>query len=339
MDESDVKPPGSGTASAVMGLLSRTGPEVPPDVTDSALEEPTALLPLITPVAPPQKEPKVTARAVIVYEPEPRPRRGLWIFTAIMVALTAGVVLGQTSAYRAPATRSVSAAQTGPMPIYETPPAPSVPPTPVPGPQITALLGSAKTRLLEVAGASTSLRIRSADLGPLLFSIDTMDGSAMPGIVDTPRGPQLTLARTGADATEVQLNSKVRWTIRLTGEATTQHIDMRAGGLAGIELAGGSSNAMLELPRPAKAVALRVTGAVGNLQIRAGDDVPVRLRLGKGADTATLDGTQRQNAKSGTVLASPGWQSAKRRYDIKTYTRVASVIIDHAPVNAARSAH
>ena len=96
-------------------------------------------------------------------------------------------------------------------------------------------------------------------------------------------------------------------------------------------MAGGSSNAMLELPRPAKAVALRVTGAVGNLQVRAGDDVPVRLRLGKGADTATLDGTQRQNAKSGTVLASPGWQSAKKRYDIKTYTRVASVIVDHTP--------
>jgi hypothetical protein len=340
MDKSDVRPPGSGPACAVMGLLSRTGPEVPPDITNSALEEPTASLPLITPAAPaapPQEtppEPKVTARAVIVYEPEPRPRRGLWVFTALLVALTAGVVLGQTSAYQPPS-RSVSATQTAPLPVYQTPPvvvpSAAVPAMAVPRQQITALLGSAKTRLIEVTGASTSLRIRSADLGPLLFSIGTADGSAMPGVVDTPAGPRLSLTRTGTDATEVQLNSKVRWTIRLNGESITQEIDMRAGGLAGIELAGAASDAMLALPRPTKAVGLRVTGAISSLRIRTGDDAPVRLRLGKGAEIATLDGTQHRNAKSGSVLASPGWQSAKKRYDIKTYARVHSVVVDHTP--------
>lgn len=306
-----------------MGLLSRTGPEMPPDVPDSPLNEPTALLPQITP-----SRPKITGRAVIVYEPEPRPRRALWVFTALMVALTTGVVLGQTSAYQAPR-RSVSATQTAPVPAYETPPVVAPSAGPVPGPPITALLGSAKTRVIEVTGASTSLRIRSADLGPLLFSVDTADGSAMPGFAETPGGPRLSLIRTGADATEVQLNAKVRWTIRLTGEAVRQEIDMRAGGLAGIEMAGGTSDAMLELPRPAKAVALSVTGAVSNLRILAEKDIPVRLRLGKGAQTATLDGTQRSNAKSGSVLATRGWPSAQKRYDIKTSARLNSVTVDH----------
>jgi hypothetical protein len=221
------------------------------------------------------------------------------------------------------------------MPAYETPPVafpvPSGPAMPVPGQQITALLGSVKTSSIEVTGAATSLRIRSADLGSLLFSVGTLDGSTVPGVVDTPRGPRLSLTRTGTDFTDVQLNSKVRWTIRLIGESATQEIDMRAGGLAGIELAGNVSDAALDLPRPAKAVALRVTGAVGNLRIRSGHDAPVRLRLGKGADTTTLDGTQRRNVKSGTVLVSPGWQSAKKRYDIKAYARVDSVTIDHTP--------
>ncbi len=331
MDVSDVKPPGSGAARVVMGPLSRTGPEVPPDVPRTGLDEPTTLLPQV-PAS------KATGRAVIVYEPEPRPKRALWVFTALMVALTSGVVLGQASAYRAPAQRSVSAAQTGPIPVYETPPAdvptPAVSPAPVPGPRITALLGSAKTRVIEVSGASTSVRIRSTDLGPLLFSVDTMDGSGMPGVEDTARGPRLTLVRTGADATEIQLSTKVRWTIRLTGESVTEEIDMRAGGLAGIELAGGASDATLALPRPAKTVALRVTGKVGNLRIQTGDDVPVRLRLGKGADTATLDGTPRQNAKSGTVLVSRGWKSATERYDVRTYARVASVTVDHTPATS-----
>lgn len=319
MDKFDVQPPGSGTASAVIGPLSRTGPEVPPDITGGALAEPTRLLP------------KVTGRAVIVYEPEPRPRRGLWVFTAMLVALTVGVVLGQSSAYRAPAQRSVSAAQAGPMPIYETPPvaepSPSVAASPVPGPQLTAPLGTDKTRVLEVTGSSTSLRIHSEDLGPLLFSVDTRDGSAMPGLENATGGPRLSLIRTGSDATDVRLNSKVRWTIRIAGEATTQEINMRAGGLAGIELAGGSADAILDLPRPAKAVALRVTGVIGNLRIRTDDNVPVRLRLGKGADTATLNGTQRQNAKPGTVLASPGWRTAKKRYDVKASARLTSVFV------------
>ena len=304
---------------------SDMGPQGRPALSDNALVEPTRLLSQVTP------RPKVTARAVIVYEPEPRPRRGLWWFTAMLVALTVGVILGQTSAYQEPSRRSVTAAQAAPLATYETPAAAPTPSGPVPGPQITAQLGSAKSRLLEVTGAATALRIRSADLGPMLFSVDTADGSAMPGFVDTPGGPRLSLIRTGLDATGIQLNSKVRWTIRLTGEATTQEIDMRAGGLAGIELAGGSADATLELPRPAKAVALRVTGTVGNLRIQAGDDVPVRLRLGQGADSETLDGTQRQNAKPGTVLASPGWQSAKKRYDIRADIRLASVIVDHSP--------
>ena len=85
------------------------------------------------------------------------------------------------------------------MPAYGTPPeafpSPSGQASPVVGPPLTAPLGSATTRLIEVTGASALLRIRSADLGPLLFSVTAMDGGTMPGVVDTPRGPRLILAR------------------------------------------------------------------------------------------------------------------------------------------------
>jgi hypothetical protein len=319
---------------------------VPPDVADSSLNlppasnvgnEPTELLPVIHPAAP-TVPPKVVARAVIVYEPEPRQSRGLLVFTGVLLALTVGVVLGQAVAYQ-PVSRPVRTTPTGPVPSYGTPPealpGPSGQAFPVVAPPVTAPLGPAKTRLIEVTGGSALLRIRSTDLGPLLFRVAAMDRSTMPSVVDTPRGPRVSLAQsgTGADAgrTEVLLSSKVRWTIRLAGAFTTQEIDMSADGLARIELAGHASHTVLELPRPTGAVALLVTGAVSELRIRAGTGSPVRLRLGKGADAATIDGTRHRNVKSGTALVSPGWRSARNRYDISTSARVRSVLVEHAP--------
>jgi hypothetical protein len=119
MNASDAKP--------VLGLLSRTGPEVPPDVVPPSapagspvrtfVDEPTELLAVIPP--PP---PRVAARAVIVYEPEPRRSWGLWIFTGLLVALTAGVVLGQTVATQ-PVSRPAPAVTTWtpPPPPYDAP--------------------------------------------------------------------------------------------------------------------------------------------------------------------------------------------------------------------------
>ncbi len=321
MNGSDTKPTSHDTAQAVMGLLSRTGPEVPPDVADGpphAANEPTALLPVVHRPAP-AVPPKVAARAVIVYEPEPRPRRGLWVFTAVLVALTSGVVLGQTSAYR-PVSRSVATAQTEPLPAPEA--------VPSPPPQVTAPLGAATSRTIEVTGAATLLRIRSADLGDLLFSATTTDGGVPPAVEETGRGPRLGLS---GPAAEVLLHSSVQWTVRLTGAFTDQQVDMRAGDLAGLELTGGADRAALELPRPAGAVPVRLTGAVRELRVRAGADVPVRVRLGRGADTAVLDGTSRRDVRSGTALTTPGWRSAKDRYDVSARVRMDSVLVHHEP--------
>lgn len=337
-------------AGAVMSLLSRTGPEVPPDVANAPIgappfryfgDEPTQTLPIVVAAvspAPPSRTrpaPGVAARAVIVYEPRPtRPWR-LWAFTAMLVALTIGVALGQTAAYQ-PASRSASSAQAGVVPSYAASPAvvpsPSGQASPVAGQQVTAPLGSAKTRLLEVVGASTVLHIRSANLGDVLFSIATVDSSAAPRLVDTVRGPRLELLRTGVAGTvgaEIRLNAKVSWTIRLTGGSTEQDIDMRLGGLARVELAGGASRAVLQLPEPKGTVPLSVTGAVGELSVRAETGIPVRLRLGTGADVATIDGTTYRTVKPGTVLTSTRWKSAKSRYDVATSADVSAVLVDH----------
>ncbi len=308
----------SDSVRAATGKVSWFGPEVPPDTTTGprAVDEPTVALPVVPRAAP------VAARAVIVYEPEPRRRWGLPVFTAVMVALTLGVVLGQTATFQ-PVSRSASAAQTEPLPSYEAVPAPPPPPLP-----ITAPRGVATERLLEVTGNAAVLRIHSADLGPMLFSAAGLDSTSTPDVVDTAAGPRIGLGGAGV---EIQLNSAVRWTVRLAGSTAEQYLDLRAGGLAGIELTGGAARAVMELPRPAaRTVPLRIAGAVQNLEIRSAD-AAVRLRLSKGAGTATVDGKADREVRAGAVLSTTGWRSAGHRYDVKVSARVDTVLVDHAP--------
>jgi hypothetical protein len=345
--------PSHGTvgAGAVLGLLSRTGPEAPPDVADSAEplpwpvfdDEPTQQLPLVAEPRPPavaaEETPpaKVEARAVIVYQPEPRRSWGLWVLTAILVALTVGVVLGQTVAGEPPSV--AAAARTDPSAAgYRTPPytvpspLPSGQTLPVTGRRVTAPLGSARALRLEVTGGSTLVTVRSADLGDRLFDIATLDGSAVPKVVNGATGPRLELVRTGTPGrigAEILLNSRVRWTLRLTGGAAEQDIDMRAGGLAAVDLVGGAARAVLRLPIPKGTVPLTVTGGVSELDLEAGSGVPVRVRLGTGAGSAVLDGRASQRVKAGTVLTSSGWQGAPNRYDISVPAKVDALRVTH----------
>ncbi|GGK77665.1 hypothetical protein [Mangrovihabitans endophyticus] len=321
----------SEVSRTLTSLLSRTGPEVPPDVaalpaeptlpaeTDPAetpdtgsatapetgpaetpdagpdpaetpepgfRDVPTQQLPLVT--APPS----VAARAVIVYEPQPPLRRGLWLFTALLVALTVGVVLGQTSAYQPPS-RSTTATVGQPAAATPGPTAPapsasgtSTPGPPAPGPPaapVTAPLGTARTAAIELNGTAGAVRISSADLGGLLFSAPatSVAGAAVRD------GPQtrVTLAVAGAGA-EIQLHAAVRWTIHLTG-------------------------------------------AVGDLLIDPGT-APVRVKLAGGAGTATLSRVY-HDVKPGTALRTAGWRSATKRYDVVASAPLRSVTVAGAP--------
>lgn len=341
------QPPPHPSADALIRLRAWTGQGRPPGTADASIDkqsfsyfgdEPTQSLPIISakpPAPPPQAPPTpaVAARAVIVYEPEPRRPWRLWVFTAVIVALTVGVVLGQTVAFQ-PTFRSSANAQAGEVPTFGTPSL-SAPASPVAGQRVTAPLGSAKTRVFEVVGTATALHIRSANLGNLLFSVTAVDRSAVPKLVNTARGPRLELVRTdigGTVGADIVLNAKVSWTVRLTGRSTEQDIDLQNGGLAGVELTGGASRVALQLPKPKGTALLSVTGAVEQLDIQAGAGTPVRLRLGKGTSVATVDGTAYRSVKPGTALTSAGWKSAKNRYDVTTSATVNSVSVDHRPV-------
>lgn len=283
----------------------------------SCLVESTDTLPIIA--AASRKPPGVAARAVIVYENPPRRPWRLWAFTAVLVALTIGVVLGQAVAWQ-PVSRTAAVAEAQVVP---TPP----PTPPGPGLQVAAPLGSARTRLLEVAGTATVVHIRSMDLGATLFHAAAVDTSSVPSWSDTGQGTRLELARTGAPGTaglDIQLNTRVSWTIRLTAGTAEQDIDMRAGGLAGLQLTGGHSLMVLRLPEPKGTVPLYIGGTVSRLNLAAGTGALVRLRLARAAGVVTVD-----EAKQRTPVTPAGWKSARNRYDLSSYATIDSLAVTH----------
>jgi hypothetical protein len=294
-------------------LLSRSGPEVPPDlvVPPPVIDEPTQRLKVLPSV--PQR---VAGRAVIVYEQAPRRPWRLWVFTAVLVSLTIGVVLGQAEAFQ-PVSRRPSAQAAVVPPIVESA-------TPTPVSPLTAPRGTAKALVFEVTGTATVVHVASADLGDQLYSVIGVGGGAAPRMIDSPRGPRLELAQTGA---EVRLTSKVAWTVRVTASSAEQDIDMRAGGLAGIELGGVTARAALTLPRPKGTVKVSAAKAVSELRLVTPGAVPVRLRLTAGADVAVVDGKTHRKVKPRTTLTPGGWRSAKIRYDVTTAARVGSISI------------
>ncbi|WP_433789200.1 hypothetical protein [Actinoplanes sp. CA-252034] len=263
--------------------------------------------------------PADAGRVVLIYEQQIKRPWRLLGFTAVLVSLTVGVVLGQTTAYRPPASRPVATVQAdAPTPQTSGPLPPPVP--------LTAPLGAVEKRRLEITGTATTLRVRTAALGDSLFTIVSLDPNAAPRLTEIGDGSLLTLT-SGA---EVVLNSTVAWTLRLTGGASELDVDVRAGGLAGFDLAGGVARGVLRLPRPRGTVPLTVTGTTGELIVRTEARAPVRVRLDKGAGLVTVNGRARRDVKPGSTLRETGWAAAAGRYDIRIRAEAKSVLVERA---------
>jgi hypothetical protein len=301
----------------------------------AAVTEPTQSLPVVP--APRMPPPMVVARAVIVYQERPRPPWKLWVFTVAIVALTLGVVLGQTAAFEPvyrPAGAQIEAVPAGAGPSGSGPPG-AVPspsaldqPWPDAAHRVTAPLGSVRKRRLEVVGAATVVRVHSSDLGATLLDIATTDRGAVPSLTENERGSRLELVPSGEVGTvgaEIQLHAKVSWTLKLTGGSSEQVVDMGAGGVAGIEVAGGTTRLVLQLPAAKGTVPISVAGPIGELVVRTPAGTPVRLRLRGGAKTAIVEGKAPRKVKAGAVLTPAGWSGAENRYDLTAADPVASV--------------
>jgi hypothetical protein len=261
-------------------------------------------------------------RVVLVYEQVRRPWR-LWVFTAMLVSLTVGVVLGQTEAYRASKPRSVTVADAAqPSAVAPAPVAP-----------LTAPLGTTRQRQLQITGGVMTLRLRTAQLGEAMYSITGLDPGIPARVEDLGDSTTLILSPDAVvtGGAEVVLNAAVQWTVKLTGGANDLDVDARAGGLAAVESVSPVARGTLQLAKPRRPVPLTITGPVGDLTVRTPVGAPVRVRMAAGAGQATIGGTVRRNVKNGATLQERGWRGAAGRYDIRLAARANTVLVERVP--------
>ncbi|WP_143133772.1 hypothetical protein [Actinoplanes philippinensis] len=267
---------------------------------------------------PPARTPAAPEPVVIIQEQQVLKPWRLWFFTGMLVSLTVGVLLGQAEAYRANPPRVLPTVVEGP---------PSAGPSVAP---LTAPLGTARRRTLEITGATTTLRIRTAAMGDQLYSILGLDPGIPPRITDTGAGSVLTLSPDAVvtGGAEVVLNSTVQWTVKLTGSANELDVDARPGGLATVESTSAVARGLLQLPKPKTSIPLKITGPVGDLTVRTEAGAPVRVRAAKGAGSATVAGKAQRDIKEGATLQETGWRTAQGRYDLRLTTRANSIVVE-----------
>jgi hypothetical protein len=187
---------------------------------------------------------------------------------------------------------------------------------------LSAPLGGRQAAVFDLASGATAMTIRSTDLGDELYRI-----SAREPRVAT-EGDRISLQTEPSAAVDVQLSTRVRWTVRLSGGATEQNVDMSAGGLAAVELAGGASRIELTLPRPDGTLPVRLTQGADQFLVHGVAGIPAQVRIGSGAGLVTLGTETHSGVAAGTLYKPDGWDRAANRYDIDAVAGLSHLTLD-----------
>ncbi|MFL6119501.1 hypothetical protein [Actinophytocola sp.] len=196
------------------------------------------------------------------------------------------------------------------------------------------LAGRHEAELDVVSGADT-VTVRAADLGDDLFRASAPVGARVVPVADVDRSAvRVSLTDSagpgGADLV-VELNTKVRWRIRLDGGAKQATVAMGGSRLAGLDFGAGNSRIEASLPEPTGTVPVRMAGGASVFDLRLPRDVATQVRIAGGAGSATIDGVQHTGIPGGTVYTPDGWDSATDRYLIDNTAGVSSLTVDRIP--------
>lgn len=87
----------------------------------------------------------------------------------------------------------------------------------------------------------------------------------------------------------IVLHPAVEWTVAIRGGLSGVELDLSAGTLARIDIAGGCSHVLLDLPPPAAVVPIRISGGASHLGIRRPAETGVGLGVAGGIAMLRLD--------------------------------------------------
>ncbi|BCJ51702.1 hypothetical protein Asp14428_31770 [Actinoplanes sp. NBRC 14428] len=185
----------------------------------------------------------------------------------------------------------------------------------------------------ELVSAVNRVTVRTEDLGDDLYRMTTAgDSGVLPKPVLEQDRVRLQLTGDGSGGTaevEVVLNAKVMWTLRFSGAADEQIVNLRSGKVGGIDVAGGARRTAIQLPEAAGTVPLRVTGAVDELAMTSPAGNPVRVQVKGGAKTVAAGARTLRDVPPGSTVTPKGW-ATNDRYDVEADSRVTLLSIETA---------
>ncbi|MCA2218145.1 hypothetical protein [Jidongwangia harbinensis] len=193
--------------------------------------------------------------------------------------------------------------------------------------------GGAKTSAATftlINGADT-VRVRLGDLGDDLFEVATPDDAKVSPTVQVDGTTVVAGLRGtghhGPAAVSVLLNDDVRWLVKLGAGAVEKQVDLTGGPGGNVELGTGSTRAEVALPAAAGQQTVTMTGGVQTMEVRLAGDAPVRVAVGNGAGSVTVDGQTRTGVPGGSVWAPPTWTTATDTYDINVAAGVSQLTV------------
>lgn len=214
-------------------------------------------------------------------------------------------------------------------------PAPAVAPGAGPGaPEVWAPLGELTAGRLAFTRGASKVAIRGdaapGELYHARFEGPAPDVAVQGGAVTVAQRRRFRPFDWRGQSCEVSLAPSIPWEVSLKGGLWKLAADLRAVRLRSLSVSGGASDVEIWLPAPAGVVTVAVSGGVGSVTVHRPAGAAVRASISGGAGRLVFD-EQKLGAVGGrNVLATPGFDEAADRCEVRFSGGASQVTVDVA---------
>ena len=195
----------------------------------------------------------------------------------------------------------------------------------------SAPLGDFASGRLVVSSPVSRLTLRSdesmTELYQARFEGSLPEVKAKEGVV-TIRYPQrLWVLGKEQRAAEITLSAAIPWQIVIQGGASEVNATLGGLDLSGLEVKGGLSSIYLDLPTPAAAVPVRLSGGASDITVRRPAGVAARAHLKGWVSTFVFDDQAFSDVGNNVWLQSSGFEPTAPHYDIEVASSASTITI------------